>query len=443
MLTALSSTLYSALRPLQHDYPSSQPPYSSTSSVLVHLDQLVHPLTCDSHSFLKSKALKLWPHDQTTPKPDSRSGRLHHEVNPFDAAIAASSVRAPSSPTASPTTPTPTTITTPQVTSSTPKDAFSGFTPPSPVSTSLGPSTPRHSPGPHVGGGNVHHKLLSSQLPSLSLPSRSKTPSPSHSPGGPNRSSPATTAISSTTATATAASVNTTRASPPASIILPPRQTITTSKEPMSPRVSSNPTLAPPTIKPPLLRRMHTAQPSTSTTTSPSTHHGGPSRGQLHVKVLQARNLNVSSHLSRPYVVVQFEQSEFVSREPIASESEKEVKGKAGPLSRTSSALALPSLSAAAAGLSGGISRAFESIPRKSRIAPTSAATPPGAIASSHSSSSSSDEGSGGGAHSGSARPSKTATPRAHPDSGAATPGGGLFGVMSPHNPVWKHEVSL
>lgn len=380
--------------------------------------------------------MKLWPHDPTTPKADPRSSRLHQEVNPFDSIIV-SAAHPPASPAAPATTPTQTTKA--PATSPKPSEPFGGFMAPSPITitTSLGPSTSRQTPSPHV----VHHKLLSSQLPSLSLPSRSKTPSPTHSPGGPNRSSAATTAISSTTATGTA-SVMPTRAVPPTSIVLPPRQNITISKEPMSPGVSSNPTLTPP-IKAPPLRRNHTAQPSTSSTTANNSAStpGGPSRGQLHVKVLQARNLNVSSHLSRPYVVVQFEQSEFVSREPIASENEKEVKGKAGPLSRTSSALALPSLSAAASGLSGGISKALD-FSRANKAAATTAATPPGAIASSHSSSSSSDEGSGV-AHLGSTKPSTTTTPRLFPGSGAATPGGGLFGVMSPHNPVWKHEVSL
>lgn len=396
--------------------------------------------------FLKSKAMKLWPtgpHDQTTPKADPKSGRLHLEINPFDAAIASSTrTHTPTSPTAASVT-TPTATTTVSVISSTPNEVPNGVPAlSSPITTSLGPSNSRHNPSPHV---NVHHKLLTSQLPSLSLPSRNKTPSPSNSPGGPNRSSPATTAISSTTATGTPTAVTPTRSATPTSITLPPRQDTSTSKEPMSPSVSSNPTLTASTIKPPQLRRNHTAQPSTSSialTSSTSAHQGGPSRGQLHVKVLQARNLNVSSHLSRPYAVVQFEQSEFVSRGPIASENEKEVKGKAGPLSRTSSALALPSLSAAASGLSGGINKAFNSGSRINKATATTSATTAGDIASSLGSNSSSDE-STNGVHSDSARARQTMTPRAYPDSGATTPGGGLFGAMSPHNPVWKHEVSL
>lgn len=121
--------------------------------------------------------------------------------------------------------------------------------------------------------------------------------------------------------------------------------------------------------------------------------------------------------------MVEFEQSEFVSREPIANESEKEVKGKAGPLSRTSSALQLPTLGANGGGA--GISKAFENA-LKARVAAQGLAN------------GEDKEG--------------PMTPRPMYGNGATTPGGGLFGTMSgyglgatmsPHNPVWKHEVSL
>ena len=69
------------------------------------------------------------------------------------------------------------------------------------------------------------------------------------------------------------------------------------------------------------------------------------SRGQLHVKLIQARGLNVHTVNARPYVVVQFEQNEFVSRDPI-HELEKEVKGTATNLSRNSSSSALSALGA-------------------------------------------------------------------------------------------------
>ncbi|KAF8311143.1 Pkinase-domain-containing protein [Clavulina sp. PMI_390] len=163
---------------------------------------------------------------------------------------------------------------------------------------------------------------------------------------------------------------------------------------------ASNGVTTPSSSKPPL-RRNQTATPGTPSSSHPRSNHP---RGQLHVKVLQARGLNVASNQSRPYVVVQFEQSEFVSREPIASEMEKEVKGKAGPLSRTSSALALPSLAGAANAsmmAGGGISRAFD-------------------------------------------KAAKATTAGAPPTTGSKLSGiPSLFGVMSPHNPVWKHEVSF
>ena len=65
---------------------------------------------------------------------------------------------------------------------------------------------------------------------------------------------------------------------------------------------------------------------TTSSSTTSSTSNGSSStssssssvsRGQLHVKLIQARGLNVHSVHARPYVVVQFEQNEFVSRDPI------------------------------------------------------------------------------------------------------------------------------
>lgn len=136
----------------------------------------------------------------------------------------------------------------------------------------------------------------------------------------------------------------------------------------------------------------------------------GQSRGQLHVKVIQAKALNVRSVHSRPYVVVQFENNEFVSRDPI-SDKEKEVKGVPQPLSRNSSSTALASLAAT------GIARAYQSALGGMRQPPT-----PGATNTTF--------------------PTSPAPPTATA-SGGLGPGGLLFGSMSPHNPTWKHEVSL
>ena len=150
--------------------------------------------------------------------------------------------------------------------------------------------------------------------------------------------------------------------------------------------------------------------------------------------------------------------------------TEKEVKGKAGPLSRTSSALALPSLGDAGSRLTGGISKAFaKQSSNLASLLPTTTetqapGTPTGGIPRSNGSDGS--DGSDGAAARmralltpGAGGPG-TATPSAGPvaaarsyfagtplgsgsGSGTLTPGGGLFGTMSPHNPVWKHEVSL
>lgn len=121
-------------------------------------------------------------------------------------------------------------------------------------------------------------------------------------------------------------------------------------------------------------------------------HPSGPSKGQIHVKLIQARSLNVRSSSSRPYLVVQFEQNEFVSRDP-TDETDKEVKGIATNLS------ALSAL---------------------------------GAINSKASS------------KQGSARSSALPTPSSSFGSGKGQQLQAAFGSrISAHNPVWKHEVSF
>jgi hypothetical protein len=130
------------------------------------------------------------------------------------------------------------------------------------------------------------------------------------------------------------------------------------------------------------------------------------SKGQIHVKLIQARALNVRSVHALPYVVVQFEQSEFISRNPI-NEFDKEVRGTATNFSRNSSSLALSAIGAI--GSKAALSTAI-------RGKNSGASTP---------SSTSSN------------KPSPTAT------SSPATSIPSLFGSLSAHNPVWKHEVSL
>ncbi|KAH9938248.1 serine/threonine protein kinase [Fomitopsis serialis] len=80
----------------------------------------------------------------------------------------------------------------------------------------------------------------------------------------------------------------------------------------------------------------------------------GPSKGQVHVKLIQARGLNVRSSQSKPYVVVQFEQNEFVGRDPI-EETAKEAKGLPTNLSRQSSSTAISALTAVSKGNKDGV----------------------------------------------------------------------------------------
>lgn len=140
---------------------------------------------------------------------------------------------------------------------------------------------------------------------------------------------------------------------------------------------------------------------SNSTTSTP--HVVTSSKGQIHVKILQARGLNVRSSSARPYVVAEFEQNEFISRDP-TDETDKEVKGTATNPSRTNSSSALSALGAIG-------SKAIS--PESTKQDRSSNNPSPSSSVSSGS--------------------SKSA-------SGLAN---GLFGRLSAHNPVWKHEVSL
>ncbi|KAG0705436.1 kinase-like domain-containing protein [Suillus ampliporus] len=133
-----------------------------------------------------------------------------------------------------------------------------------------------------------------------------------------------------------------------------------------------------------------------ASTSTASPHSSESSKGQIHVKLISARGLNVSSVRSRPYVVVQFEQNEFVSRDP-TDEMDKEVKGTATVLSRASSSIALSALV----------------VPR-----------PPGKASAGNS-------------------PSSSVSSKQPPPVILPSTAHGLFGRLSAHNPVWKHEVSF
>ncbi|KAF7331809.1 Non-specific serine/threonine protein kinase [Mycena kentingensis (nom. inval.)] len=132
-----------------------------------------------------------------------------------------------------------------------------------------------------------------------------------------------------------------------------------------------------------------------------SAQAGSNSKGQIHVKLIQARALNVRPS-AKPYVVVQFEQNEFVSRDP-TGEADKEVKGMPTSLSTSSAMSALNSIGAKAAAHAEAASR----------------------------------RGSKGSAKSNNSSPSSSVK------APSTLSNGGLFGSISATNPVWKHEVSF
>ncbi|KAF8803859.1 kinase-like protein [Phlegmacium glaucopus] len=152
-------------------------------------------------------------------------------------------------------------------------------------------------------------------------------------------------------------------------------------------------------LKPPPLVSSSSAPPQTPT-----------SKGQIHVKLIQARALNVRSINARPYVVVQFEQNEFVGRDPTL-ESDKEVKGTAINLSRNTSSNALSALGAI------GSKAALQGSRKNSKNSKDP--SPPSSLAS--------------------AKLSSQLLPLSQPPSS----NNGFFGRLSAHNPVWKHEVSF
>ncbi|KAF9485394.1 kinase-like protein [Pholiota conissans] len=164
--------------------------------------------------------------------------------------------------------------------------------------------------------------------------------------------------------------------------------------------------------QPPLGKK---SAPSTSTSTSTSTSSSSSSsppqvatsKGQLHVKLIQARALNVRSIHARPYVVVQFEQNEFVSRDPIP-ESDKEVKGTPVNLSRQTSSNAISALGKAVAldAKRKNSKGSKDTSPSSSLVAAATRALMP-------------------------------------PSASSGLSNGLLGGRLSAHNPVWKHQVSF
>ena len=149
------------------------------------------------------------------------------------------------------------------------------------------------------------------------------------------------------------------------------------------------------------------------TQSAPTPSASSSSKGQIHVKLFSARGLNISSIYSRPYVVVVFEDNEFVSRDP-TDEHDKEVRGVATNLSRTSSSVAINTLGAVGS-KAAAAAAAQEAASRTRRPSPVSSSS------------------------SNSAK-SSLSVPGA---SGTRTPSNGLLRRGSAHSPVWKHEVSL
>ncbi|KAG6855070.1 hypothetical protein C0991_005999 [Blastosporella zonata] len=155
--------------------------------------------------------------------------------------------------------------------------------------------------------------------------------------------------------------------------------------------------------QPPAPRRPLKSTPASPINPPTSTPQVTSSKGQIHVKLIQARGLNVRASSARPYVVVQFEKNEFVSRDP-TTETDKEVKGTATDVSRNSSSNAISAL-----GAIGNKVAALDASRRERNGSNTSTTS--------------------------SASSSSTKS--------AAGISNGVFGRLSAHNPVWKHEVSF
>nr|WVH01948.1 AGC/Akt protein kinase [Naematelia aurantialba] len=137
-------------------------------------------------------------------------------------------------------------------------------------------------------------------------------------------------------------------------------------------------------------------------------HNSHAARGLLNVKLISARGLAVSHSRDvqpQPYVVMQFEQNEFVSRPPRPAASHQSVPFT----SSTVQPIAPGNLTRSTSGLGNTISRAFaEAVGRGGR---------------------SRKEGDGSGAQ----------TPRAEEPAGGTS----WLGKPGPGDPVWKEEVSF
>ena len=324
-----------------------QSPHSEMSVAAALAIQPTPPSSRSSLSFLPlpKAMIKLWPSvfEQLTPR---ASADGHERPNPFDVPDATNAALSSSSPDGS-------------------------LAPPQPLPPQASGSQIQTLPSP-----SVHHRLLATTPPAIPIQADLTPPGPLTPQAGLFAARIPTTQIS---LHAPDFSTRSTKKSPQPSDSM--------ENKPNTPSLSSTSTRTSSTTT---IGAAHATQPPAPSATS---------KGQIRVKLISARGLNVSSIHACPYVVVQFEQNEFVSRDP-TEETDKEVKGTATALSRTSSSNALTALSAI------GVSR------------------PPGKSSTNTSPSSS--------------IPSSCKVP-----SPILPSTQGLFGRMSAHNPVWKHEVSL
>ncbi|WRT68083.1 uncharacterized protein IL334_005058 [Kwoniella shivajii] len=165
---------------------------------------------------------------------------------------------------------------------------------------------------------------------------------------------------------------------------------------------------APPEIDQPMNATAGSSAANTGGTSTPQHREGGGPRGTLNVKVISARGLAVTNSPGgsppQPYVVIQFEQNEYVSCPPHQTTSHTAVPftqsvpqpvGTPGNLTRSTSGLGV-----------GAISRAFADAVGRSK-----------------------SRGDGSGAM----------TPRAEEPSN----GGSWLGKPGPGDPVWKEEVNF
>lgn len=175
---------------------------------------------------------------------------------------------------------------------------------------------------------------------------------------------------------------------------------------------------------------------------------GSSPKGKLFVKLIAARHLSAPSAASRPYVVVTFDQNEFVSREPIHEEGEEavgvaRVKGDASP---GASAKGPPSPS-----------NGSTQIPEEPMNSPTNTSTlspPPSGSGLGRALSASPRNGSVSEGSSSSGTASPAPPPRLAPVDGPAMKVDGELtpqaetvadplASLSAYNPTWKHEVFL